>query len=108
MNVLFVHQNFPGQFRFLAPALAARGHHVTATTMRKVESQTWQGVRLVPYTVSRGTTPGIHPWISDFETKTIRAEGCFKAALELKANGFVPDVIVAHHGWGESLFLKEV
>jgi glycosyltransferase involved in cell wall biosynthesis len=26
----------------------------------------------------------------------------------MKAQGFTPDVIVAHHGWGESLFLKDV
>ncbi len=100
MNILFVHQNFPGQFKFLAPALAAQGHQVVAMTMQKLDIQAWQGVRLVSYTVNRGSTPGVHPWVSDFETKTIRAEGCFNAALELmKANGFVPDVIVAHHGW---------
>jgi glycosyltransferase involved in cell wall biosynthesis len=46
--------------------------------------------------------------VSDFETKTIRAEACFKAALQMKAQGYTPDIIVAHHGWGESLFLKEV
>lgn len=108
MNILFVHQNFPGQFKFLAPALAAQGHQVVAMTMQKTTTNIWQGVKLVSYIVQRGTTPGVHPWVFDFETKTIRAEGCFKAALALKANGFVPDVIVAHHGWGESLFLKEV
>lgn len=67
-----------------------------------------QGVQLVPYGVHRGSTPNIHPWVSDFETKTIRGEACFRAALQLKAQGFVPDAIVAHPGWGESLFLKEV
>jgi glycosyltransferase involved in cell wall biosynthesis len=46
--------------------------------------------------------------VSDFETKTIRAEACFKAALQMKLQGYTPDVIVAHPGWGESLFLKEV
>jgi glycosyltransferase involved in cell wall biosynthesis len=50
----------------------------------------------------------VHPWVSDFETKTIRAEACFRAALKLRAEGFTPDVIVAHPGWGESLFLKDV
>lgn len=68
----------------------------------------WRGVRLEPYTVSQGTTPGVHPWVSDFETKVIRGEACFRAALKLRAQGFVPDVIIAHHGWGESLFLKDV
>jgi len=46
--------------------------------------------------------------VSDFETKVIRGEACFRAALALRAQGFTPDAIVAHHGWGESLFLKDV
>lgn len=108
MNILFIHQNFPGQFKFLAPALAGRGHRVVAMTMQKIEQQQWQGISLVPYAASRGSTPGIHPWVGDFETKTIRGEACFRAALKLKQQGFNPDVIVAHHGWGESLFLKEI
>ena len=108
MKILFIHQNFPGQFKFLAPALVQQGHTVVAMTMQKVQSTDWQGVKLVPYSASRGTTPNVHPWVSDFETKTIRGEACFKAALALKQGGFTPDVIIAHHGWGESLFLKEV
>ena len=108
MKILFIHQNFPGQFKFLAPALVQQGHEVVAMTMQKTEAKSWQGVSLVHYTAQRGSTPKVHPWVSDFETKTIRAEACFKAALQMKAQGFVPDVIVAHHGWGESLFLKEV
>lgn len=30
MKFLFIHQNFPGQFKHLAPALAERGHEVRA------------------------------------------------------------------------------
>jgi len=108
MNILFIHQNFPGQFKFLAPALVQHGHTVVAMILQKTEAREWQGVKLVPYTASRGTTPNVHPWVSDFETKTIRGEACFKATLQMKAQGFTPDVIIAHHGWGESLFLKEV
>lgn len=112
MNILFIHQNFPGQFKFLAPALVQQGHTVVAMTMQKIDASVqqkgWQGVRLLPYAAHRGTTAHVHPWVSDFETKTIRGEACFRAALGLKAEGFVPDVIVAHPGWGESLFVKEV
>jgi glycosyltransferase involved in cell wall biosynthesis len=107
MNILLVHQNFPGQFKFLAPALVEKGHRVVAMTMQKTEARAWQGVQIVPYAVSRGTTPNVHPWVSDFETKTIRGEACFRAALQLKAQGFTPDLIIAHPGWGESLFLKD-
>lgn len=108
MNILFIHQNFPGQFKYLAPALVQRGHRVVATTMQKPQAPTWQGVQLVPYVASRGTTPNVHPWVSDFETKAIRGEACFRAAQKLKSEGFTPDLIVAHPGWGESLFLKDV
>ena len=108
MNILFIHQNFPGQFKFLAPALVQRGHTVVAMTMQKTEAREWQGVKLVPYTASRGTTPNVHPWVADFETKTIRGAAAFRTALQLRAQGFSPEVIVAHPGWGESLFVKEV
>lgn len=108
MKILFIHQNFPGQFKFLAPALAQQGHQVLALTMQSVPDSVRQGVRVIPYVAHRSTTSGVHPWVSDFETKTIRAEACFKAALQLKSDGFTPDVIIAHPGWGESLFLKEV
>lgn len=108
MNILFIHQNFPGQFKHLAPALVQQGHTVVAMTLQKTTAREWQGVQLVPYAIGRGSTPNVHPWVSDFETKAIRAEACFRAALQLKAQGFSPDAIIAHPGWGESMFLKEV
>ena len=108
MNILFIHQNFPGQFKFLAPALVQQGHTVVAMTMQKTEVKHWQGVKLETYSASRGSTPNVHPWVSDFETKTIRAEACFRSALEMKTKGYTPDLIIAHPGWGESLFLKDV
>jgi len=108
MRILFIHQNFPGQFRHLAPALVQRGHEVTAMTLANGAHGEWQGVRLVRWQVMRGSTKGIHPWVSDFETKTIRGDACFRACLDMRAGGYIPDVIVAHPGWGESLFVKEV
>ncbi len=109
MNVLFVHQNFPGQFKFLAPAIAQnRANRVVALAIGKGAPSVRAGVELVPYQLEQGTSPSIHRWVSDFETKVIRGEAAFKAAQGLKGNGFNPDVIVAHPGWGESLFLKDV
>jgi len=108
MNILFIHQNFPGQFKNLSPTLAKQGHTVVAMTMQKINVGEWQGVKLFPYGTARINTPGLHPWLVDFETKVIRAEACFRACLRLKEKGFEPDVIIAHPGWGESLFVKEV
>jgi len=109
VDVLFVHQNFPGQFRHLAPAMAARpGHRVLGLSLNARAPGVWQGVRVLPYRVARGNTPGLHPWLVDFETKTLRGEACVRAAQKLKQQGFEPRVIVAHPGWGESLFLKQL
>lgn len=107
MRVLFVHQNFPGQFKYLAPVLAQQpGNEVVALSMR--EDRQLPGIRHVRYQAGRGSTPQIHPWAVDFESKLIRAEAAARAASQLKASGFVPDLICVHPGWGESLFLKDV
>lgn len=109
MRILFMHQNFPGQFKALAPALAADpANEVVALTVQRDAPAEWNGVRLVPYRPTRGSTPAIHPWVGDFESKTIRAEAAFHAALALRESGFAPDVIIAHPGWGESMFVKNV
>lgn len=108
MKILFIHQNFPGQFKHLAPALAARGDEVIALSPQIKTAHLWQGVRMIPYRIARGSTRGMHPWVADLESKFIRAEACFNAALQLLAQGFEPDVIIAHFGWGESMFLKDV
>jgi glycosyltransferase involved in cell wall biosynthesis len=108
MKVLFIHQHFPGQFKYLAPALVDEGHEVKALTLRKFEGDTWSGISIGNYALDRSSSDSVHPWLKDFEAKVIRGEACFRAAQKLKETGYVPDLIIAHHGWGESLFLKEV
>lgn len=100
---LFIHQNFPGQFVHIAPALAAAGHRVVAlgTAGRNVP-----GVQYLRYEPAR--PPGGAPVRGDLAAKLARAEGCASAMLALKAQGLQPDVIVAHPGWGEALFCKDV
>ena len=107
MRILFIHQNFPAQFIHLAPALAADRRNdirVLTPSRRPVPA----GVKVHHYTISRANSEKIHPWLTDVETKVIRAEAAFRAALALKQQGFTPDLIIAHPGWGESLFLKDV
>lgn len=108
MKILLIHQNFPAQFKHLGPALADRGDQVVVLTPKVKEATKWKGITVLPYAVKGSTTSGIHPWLADFETKILRGTSCYDAALALKERRFDPDVILAHHGWGESLFLKDV
>ncbi|MEK6593280.1 MAG: glycosyltransferase [Pseudomonadota bacterium] len=105
MNLLFVHQNFPGQFKHLAPALAQAGHRVHAFA---IGGSDVAGVEVLRYKPARGNGRDTHAYAREFETKVIRGEACATAALQLKASGYTPDVIIANPGWGESLFLKDV
>lgn len=108
MNILFVHQNFPAQFRHIALELVHTGHCVVVLSMRSVPLDGWTGVTWVSYAPQRAATGGVHPWVLDWESKVIRAEACYRAAIQLREGGLKPDLIIAHPGWGESMFLKEV
>ncbi|MEO8183850.1 MAG: glycosyltransferase family 4 protein [Deltaproteobacteria bacterium] len=106
MKILFIHQNFPGQFRHLAPALAREGHELRALAISpRAEIPGVQNVRYAP---ARNSSPHIHPWARDFESKTIRADACGAKMLELRASGFAPDLVIGHPGWGETWLVKDV
>jgi glycosyltransferase involved in cell wall biosynthesis len=108
MRVLFVHQNFPGQFRHTAIALAAdKANQVVALCINPPAYET-PGVTIARYQPRRTSAKDVHPLAADFETKVIRGEAAAAAAVELKKRGFEPDVIVVHPGWGEHIFITDV
>jgi glycosyltransferase involved in cell wall biosynthesis len=105
-SVLFVHQNFPGQFPHIARALVARGDRVAA--IGSSTARNMPGVDVRKWTLDRGTTPGMFEPAVRAEADLIRADAAARAAARLKADGFTPDVIVGNPGWGETLHLKKI
>ena len=106
VRILFIHQNFPGQFKHLAPALAQRGHAVRALAMRADTGL--PGVEHIVYAPVRAPAKSVHPWLLDTEVKFARAQAVMEACLAMRAQGYQPDLVIAHPGWGESLFVKAV
>lgn len=106
LNILFIHQNFPGQYKHLAPALAAEGHQVVALGRKKGVSV--PGVKVINYRYLSKASRSIHPLAAEHEVKVIRGEAVAAVCKELGEKGFTPDVIYAHPGWGEALFLRDV
>lgn len=109
MNILFVHQNFPGQYKYLAPELAriAGSGKNRVVALRMGEDSSYAGIEVLGYDVKQNYGKG-HPHLEDLQVKLLRAEAAASRAKKLKASGFNPDVILAHPGWGETLLLKDV
>jgi glycosyltransferase involved in cell wall biosynthesis len=107
MNILFVHQNMPGQFKHLAPKLAALPKNKVAFITKR-ENIELPGVRRVNYQIPRTAHETTHHYVRLFENSVIYGQQVVRACHDLAKDGFRPDVIVAHPGWGESLFLKDI
>lgn len=109
MNILFVHQNFPGQYSHIIRQLAKeKSLNLVALSITPAQKLVPNTIRVIQYGIQKANTPKIHPWALETESKIIRGEACAKAANQLAQRGYVPDLICAHPGWGESLFLKEI
>jgi glycosyltransferase involved in cell wall biosynthesis len=105
VNLLLVHQNFPGQFRQLAPYLEQQGHQVVAIcshqrpvalrgpVLRYDEPQKGEGLPL-----------GTQLWHDGLQ----RAAAVARLCDQLRRQGWRPDRILAHSGWGETLAIAEV
>lgn len=105
-DVLFVHNNFPGQFGFIAGAMHAQGHRcaiIGSKTARQLS-----GMAISRWSLSRGTTQGIFDPATRAEADMIRGRAAAEQALALKKRGFDPEIIIGHPGWGETVFLAEV
>ncbi|WP_082490871.1 glycosyltransferase [Aureimonas sp. Leaf454] len=107
MRVLFVHNNFPAQFRHLA-RLLARDPRNEVRAIGAEGATAPRGVTLHRYSFQPAQSPETHAFARRFDLECRRAEQALYVASMLSANGFRPDVIVAHGGWGEAMPLRAV
>lgn len=80
MNILFIHQNMPGQFKHLAPFLAGNpDNHVVFITQRiDVELP---GVRRVVYRPPRPPRNDQHPYLGLTEAAVLNGQEVLRACL---------------------------
>jgi glycosyltransferase involved in cell wall biosynthesis len=107
LKLLFVHQNFPGQFLHLAPEMQRRGHDVRAIV--DGGNKTNSRVPLLRYGYKAETVEAGPTRLGrNYTAMSDRGVAVARFARKLRERGYVPDVIFGHSGWGETLFLKEV
>ncbi len=111
MNFLFVHQNFPGQYLHIVRSLLADNEARPGTHeivfMTEPNQNQMAGVRKVTYSKPPEISPTLAWDTREFEMSSRRAQAAYRGALQIKALGFKPDIIMGHHGWGELLNLVD-
>lgn len=108
MRALFLHPNFPAQYRHIITSLGAdpQNQIIFGT---KNERPEWKipGVKKALFKPSRDPKPETHQYVRSLESAVIHGQATFRMVEQLKSQGFVPDVICGHSGWGPTLFMKE-
>lgn len=108
MRLLVIHQNFPGQFGHFVRTWAQR----PGWQVRGLGRDTAPGLpgfeTLIRYKLARNGRSDQHLYLRQTEASTLHGQAAARAMLKLKQGGFTPDAILAHPGWGETLFAKEV
>ncbi len=108
MRLLVIHQNFPGQFGHLVREWSKR----PTWDVRGLGRDTAPGMpgfdKLIRYKLARNVRADQHLYLRQIEASTLHGQAAARAMIKLKQSGFVPDAILAHPGWGETLFAKDV
>jgi glycosyltransferase involved in cell wall biosynthesis len=108
MKLLFIHPNMPGQYRNLC-RFAAQDKRNTVVFLTKRTQVTIPGIHKVEYQVPRLATPATHRYLAGTENAVLQGQEVWRTCRKLEQEeGFKPDIIVAHPGWGDCLYLKDL
>lgn len=112
MQILFIHQNFPGQYRYLARHFADQPEwDVYAIgekeNVKRQLAYVPSGVKLLGYDAPKVVEPSSSFPVKEFGNQYLRAKALGALIGRQIPKGLDPDVICCHPGWGEGLFLRE-
>ncbi|SBT18930.1 Spore coat protein SA [Marinomonas gallaica] len=106
-RVLFMHPNFPGQFRHLAPEVKKKGADVRAITFGSTPDMAVE-LNIAQAKPNRKPTEHVHVWLKDLDIKLIRAQAAEKTLKEWSDSGWQPDLIIGHAGWGDMMCARSI
>jgi len=104
-TIIFIHQNFPGQFLHLCRKLADKNKIIFIT---KNNTNKIPNIDVVCYQPQRGVTANQHPYLGSIEDGILHGQSVARILLQLKGSNIHPDIIVGHSGWGETQFVKDI
>ena len=109
MRLLVTHNNFPAQFRHICEYLGRTpGNQVVFATKTPREEWVIPGVDKAIFKPDGEPGDGAYRPGRTVEETTRHGIGMLRMLTALKKKGFVPDVILGHSGWGQTMFLRDV
>jgi glycosyltransferase involved in cell wall biosynthesis len=106
MVVIFVHQNFPAQYLHVAGRLAEKPDNEVYFVTQANHNEL-PGIRKIVYRPNLPSISSCHPYTAVFDNAVRRGAAVAEVCRSLRDSGVVPDLIVGHCGWGETLFIKD-
>jgi len=107
MKILFLHQNFPAQYRHLVRCMANRPEN-EIYFITQANANAMQGVTKIVYKPVLPAQATCHPFSIDVDRAIRTGLAAAEACRALRARGIRPDIVIGHNGWGETLFVKDV
>ena len=107
MRILFLHPNFPAQFRQLAATLGKDKKNQVMFGTNRREGQI-EGVTKVLYEKSRTARAETHHYVRPLENAVLEGQAVYRLAQTLREKRFSPDIVYGHSGWGPTLFVKDI
>jgi glycosyltransferase involved in cell wall biosynthesis len=107
MNYLFIHQNFPGQYRHVVRDLASRREN-RVFFITQPNDNSMADVTKVTYPKDERVSVNCHAYSVEIDRAIYTGATVADVCRRLRDEGFRPDLIVGHSGWGETLFVKDV
>jgi glycosyltransferase involved in cell wall biosynthesis len=110
MDFLFIHGNYPAQFRHLAALLARdSGHRVVFLTARQdAAKEALPGLEIRTFQCHRTPHPGTHHYLHDSEDAVLQGQAVLRELAKLLNKGLRPRVVISHGGMGLGLFVKDL
>jgi glycosyltransferase involved in cell wall biosynthesis len=108
MKILFAHRVYPGQFRNLLTCLAADSRHQVKYLAYQLHDPPLPAIEVGRYEPSRRPHESVHPCMSSTEQAILFGQAAYRIAVRFKNQGFEPDLIFGHSGWGPTLYLQDL
>jgi glycosyltransferase involved in cell wall biosynthesis len=107
MIVVFIHQNFPAQYLHIVRRLAGQpGNSVYFITQENHNEI--PGISKLVYKPHLPAVSTCHAYTFTFDAAVRTGTAAADVCRGLRERNTVPDIVVGHCGWGETLFVKEV